>query len=177
MATEIDARAIDSLIERHEEIGAFFDEHDEISLRDYADSEFRKVLVLSVASFFEQQISDAVARLAASTNSRRVENLIRFKAISRQYHSYFNWDGNNANKFLSLFGSEFKDEVAAEIRQDSSLEEGCKSFLRLGQERNRLVHSNFASAPLDKTLLEIQDSYRKALDFVEYLSKRIQPLQ
>jgi hypothetical protein len=42
MTTEIDARAIDSLIERHEEIGAFFDEHDEISLRDYADSEFRK---------------------------------------------------------------------------------------------------------------------------------------
>ena len=137
----------------------------------------RKVLVLSVASFFEQRITDAVARLAASTASKRIENLVRRKAISRQYHTYFNWDGSNANQFLSLFGSEFKDEVEAEIRQDASLEEGCKSFLRLGRERNRLVHTNFASAPLDSTLEEIGDSYRKALDFVEYLSERIQPRQ
>lgn len=175
MATEIDSRAIDSLIERHEEISAFLDEHKEISLRDYADSEFRKVLVLSIASFFEHYITEAIARLAASTNSSQVENLIKRKAISRQYHTYFNRDGNNANQFLSLFGSDFKDEVEAQIRNNPSLNEGCKSFLRLGQERNRLVHTNFASAPTDNTVLEIQESYSKALEFVEFVSARIQP--
>ncbi len=175
MTTGIDARAIDALIERQEHIRAFLRSHDEISLMDDTEIEFRKVLVLSVASFFEQQITDAVARLAASTNSAQVENLVRRKAIARQYHTYFSWDGNNANQFLSLFGSDFKDEVEAEIKLNPVLEEGCRSFLRLGQERNRLVHENFAIAPLDNTLQEIRDSYRKALDFVEYLAKRIHP--
>jgi len=88
---------IDILIERHEKISAFFKTHNEISLMADTDDEFRKVLVLSVASFFEKQITDAVARLAVSTNSERVESLIRKKAISRQYHTYFSWTGNNAN--------------------------------------------------------------------------------
>ena len=144
-------------------------------MRDYTDVEFRKILVLSVSSFFEQQITDAVFRLGASTNSKTVENLIETKAISRQYHTYFQWDGNNANQFLRLFGSDFKDEVEKEIKEDDSLNEGCKSFLRLGEERNRLVHRNFASAQIDKTLHEIQESYRKALAFVDFLSRRIQP--
>ena len=177
MATKIDARVIESLIERHKEISHFLDDHKEITLRDYADGEFRKVLVLSIASFFEQQITDAVASLAASTNSKPVENLIRRKANSRQYHTYFNWEGKNANAFLGLFGDEFKDEVGQEIRSNPSLDEGCKSFLQLGLERNSLVHSNFASAPMDRTLEEIQDSFGKALDFIDYLSKRIQPQQ
>ena len=177
MKTEIDSRAIDAIVSRHEEIRTFLDEHNEISLRDYTDFEFRKVLVLSVASFFEQQITEAVARLAASTNSQLVENLVRNKAIHRQYHTYFQWrsPNKNANQFLGLFGNDFKEKVAAEIRQDPTLDEGCKSFLRLGEERNRLVHGNFATVPLDNTLQEIKDSYSKALEFVEYLSNRIQP--
>ena len=174
MTTETDARAIDALIRRHEEIRAFFQERQEISLRDYTDSEFRKTLVVSTASFFEQQITDAVGRLAASTNSVQVESLIWKKAISRQYHSYFQWEGKNANSFLSLFGSEFKTEVADEIKYDSQLKEGCESFLWLGKERNRLVHQNFASAPVDYTLQEIQSSFRKALAFVAYLVDKIQ---
>ena len=166
---------IDVLIERHEEISKSLEAHSEISLKSYAGDEFRKVLVLSIASFFEHRITDAVARLAVSTNSVQVENLIKSKAISRQYHTYFNWKGNNANTFLSLFGSEFKEEVSTEIMQDSSLEEGCKSFLSLGRMRNRLVHDNFAEANVDYTLQDIVDLYSKALDFVAYLAERIQP--
>ena len=43
---------IDVLIARHEEIKAFFETHNEISLKVDRDDEFRKVLVLSIASFF-----------------------------------------------------------------------------------------------------------------------------
>ncbi len=175
MTTGIDARAIDALIERHEEISAFFEEQKEITLRDYTDSEFRKTLVVSTASFFEQKITEAVGRLAASTNSATIENLIHEKAITRQYHTYFHWKGKNANQFLRLFGNDFKEEVAKEIKSDVSLKEGCESFLWLGQERNKLVHGNFSSAPVDNTLKEIEGFYRKALTFVNFLIGRIQP--
>ena len=175
MTTEIDARAIESLIIRHEQVRAYFEERQEISLRDYSDSEFSKTLVVSTASFFEQQITDAVGRLAASTNSASVESLIQIKAIRRQYHTYFQWDGSNANQFLGLFGADFKKEVADEINKSDALKDGCKSFLWLGQERNRLVHGNFVSAPVDNTPSEIETSYRKALSFVAYLVERIQP--
>ena len=40
MTIETDVRVIDALIARHDEIRAFLDEHDEVSLRDYTDGEF-----------------------------------------------------------------------------------------------------------------------------------------
>ncbi len=169
------ATKIDDLIERHEEIRAFLADKNEVSLLDYTDSEFRKVFVLSIASYFEHRIVRAVSDLAASTNSKRVENLIRAKAISRQYHTYFDWNSNNANKFLGLFGREFRNEVSTEINEDTALKEGCESFLWLGRTRNRLVHENLVNASVENTLQEIRESYARAASFVTYLSDRIQP--
>lgn len=167
---------IDRLIERHQQISVSLETQNEISLKSYADDEFRKVLVLSIASYFEHQIVDALYRLAESANSEQVENLIRTKAIERQYHTYFDWNSRNANKFLSLFGGNFRKDVSTEIREDRSLEEGCESFLVLGRTRNRLVHKNFAEFSLEEYALEdIVELYGKALNFVAYLSERIQP--
>ena len=90
---------IDRLIERHQQISASLETQNEISLKSYADDEFRKVLVLSIASYFEHQIVDALSRLAESANSEQVENLIKSKAIARQYHTYVDWESRNANRF------------------------------------------------------------------------------
>jgi hypothetical protein len=166
---------IDKLIERHQQITASLETQNEVSLRSYADDEFRKVLVLSIASYFEHQIVDAVSRLAESAKSEQVENLIKSKAIARQYHTYFDWESRNANRFLSLFGSKFKNDVSTEIRADRFLEEGCESFLTLGRTRNRLVHENFAEFSLDYALEDIVEQYGRALSFVAYLSERVQP--
>ena len=166
---------IDKLIDRHQQISASLETQNEISLKSYADDEFRKVLVLSIASYFEHQIVDALSRLAESAKSEQVENLIKSKAITRQYHTYFDWNSRNANRFLSLFGGNFRNDVSTEIREDRSLEEGCESFLILGRTRNRLVHENFAEFSLDYALEDIVELYGKALSFVAYLSERIQP--
>lgn len=166
---------IDRLLERHSQISAFLESQNEVSLKSYADDEFRKVLVLSIASYFEHQIIDSVTRLAESAKPEQVENLIKSKAIARQYHTYFDWESRNANRFLSLFGSKFKSEVSTEINMDRSLGEGCESFLTLGRVRNRLVHENFADFNLDYALEDIVDLYEKALSFVAFLSERIQP--
>ena len=43
------------------------------------------------------------------------------------------------------------------------------AFLELGNERNRLVHQNYATFPMEKTLDEIYLLYRRALTFVDLL--------
>ena len=166
---------IDVLIERHEQVSNSLASQSEITLKSYVDDDFRKVLILSIASYFEHQILEAVGGLAESAESRQLENLVKSKAIERQYHTYFDWTTKNANKFLSLFGQDFKSEVSNEIKGDRSLDEGCRSFLQLGNTRNILVHENFAEQDLDFSLDEIIELYRKSLEFVEFLSKKILP--
>jgi hypothetical protein len=44
-----------------------------------------------------------------------------------------------------------------------------RAFLEVGSERNKLLHQDYATFPLEKTLEEIYAPYRSALDFVECL--------
>lgn len=164
---------IDTLIERHENISLFFEEKNEISLKTDSDEEFKKVLILCIASYFEHHIIDSILQLTQKYESEKIINLIKMKAISRQYHTYFDWDKNNVNKFLSLFGDNFKNNISMELRSNIALNDGAKNFLQLGEKRNILVHENFASASVDWTIKEIVEKYKKALTFVEYVSNKI----
>jgi hypothetical protein len=151
---------IDILIKRHEAVRHFFLQHDEVTLADDSDAEFRKVLILSIASFFEHEITNAISELAENSSSPRIFALVKAKAISRQYHTYFEWKGNNVNSFTKLFGEPFKQEMEKEIKQQE-FTEGMKLFLILGQERNTLVHENFAAASISWTVDEIVKNMRK----------------
>jgi len=164
---------IDILIKRHEEVRHFFSQQGEVTLADDSDAEFRKVLILSIASFFEHEITNAISELAENSSSPRIFELVKAKAISRQYHTYFDWkDGKNINKFTKLFGESFKQEIEKELKQ-RELTEGMKLFLILGQERNILVHENFAAASISWTVDEIVEKYEKALEFVIFLLERL----
>lgn len=165
---------IDTLIERHAKISEFLTEKNEISLKIDSDDEFRKVLILSVASYFENLITDSILSLAENTKSDGVLNFVKNKAVSRQYHTYFEWNGNNANGFLGLFGDSFKNSVLLDINKDINLASGVKAFLKLGYQRNILAHGNFASASLSWSTEEIIEMYRSALNFVLFLSAKIQ---
>ena len=169
---------IDILIKRHEEVRHFFSQQGEVTLADDSDAEFRKVLILSIASFFEHEITNAISELAENSSSPRIFELVKAKAISRQYHTYFDWkDGKNINSFTKLFGESFKQEIEKELKQKEpkqlELAEGMKLFLELGQERNILVHENFAAASISWTVDEIVEKYEKALEFVIFLLERL----
>ena len=56
-----------------------------------------------------------------------------------------------------------------EVRQSEELQLAVRAFLEVGNERNKLVHQDYASFPLEKTLDEIYDLYHRALAFVEKL--------
>jgi hypothetical protein len=127
------------------------------------------------ASFFEDEIHRILLEMVSdrSANDQLVHNFLRNKAIERQYHTYFQWRGNNANSFFGLFGEVFKDSAEQNIKNDPSLADAIKAFLELGNTRNELAHLNFASFALDMTVEEVYKKYQTAYQFVNYLESKL----
>ncbi len=144
---------------------------DEISLRNVAKESFRKGLLLSAASLFERQVTELVTRLVRGWGSDNctLNEFVRIKAIERQYHTYFDWDRSNANKFFGLFGDEFKAYMTERCRSKPDFDAAVKAFLEVGRDRNRLVHQDFGSFALEKTGDEIYELYKKAMLFIDAL--------
>lgn len=141
----------------------------EWSMQSNVDGGFRKVLILSAASYFETHLTDNLIRIFSdiTNDSEPMVEFLKNKGISRQYHSFFQWENRNANNFFGLFGPSFKQHMQSQVTSDPAFDSSIKSFLELGQLRNKLVHLNFANFPLDKTVDEIYALYTDAQKFVE----------
>lgn len=161
---------VDGIYEDFCTLVAYLDAGQEISLRSSADENFRKALLLATASYFEHKICDDLVLFAAesSCNCQVLVNFLRNKAIERQYHTFFGWkEARNANSFFGLFGDDFKQHMKGLVDSDDQLRQSIKAFLQLGQDRNRLVHQNYAAFTLEKTAQEIYELYETATAFVE----------
>lgn len=55
------------------------------------------------------------------------------------------------------------------VSESEPLRLAIKAFLELGNERNLLVHQDFATFPMEKTLEEVYSLYQTGFKFVEYL--------
>jgi hypothetical protein len=143
----------------------------ELSLQVSASDHFRKALLLAAASHFEDRVCNVVLDYVRNRakGSNLVENFVRNKAVARQYHSWFSWDANNANHFFGLFGAEFRASMAMRVKGSQEMQAAISAFLELGNERNRLVHQNYASFPMEKTLDEVYSLYKKSETFVNAL--------
>lgn len=84
----------------------------QLTFYNEAENNFRKTILLSAASYFEKEISETVIDFAKShsSNDDLVVSIIKQKAVSRQYHTYFGWDKANANSFLVYSGRTSKTE-------------------------------------------------------------------
>ena len=163
---------INGFVEDYHELKGYLLENGQISLENNVENHLKKVMLLSCASYYETQIQEIIKSFVQrNSTDDKVSNFVLNKAISRQYHTYFTWDGNNVNSFLGLFGEEFKKEVSAIISQDEVLKEQMKAFLQLGNERNKMVHENFLVYNLEKTFDEIIQMNEKSGKFVEFLRK------
>ena len=163
--------AVDRLYSEANALIKLLQHSSELSLQVAASDHFRKALLLASASYFEDRVSNLVLEYVRQRayGSSLIENFVRNKAIARQYHSWFAWDDNNANRFFSLFGSEFKALMGARVRASLEMQASIKAFLELGNERNRLVHQNYATFPMEKTLDEVYMLYKHSRAFVEAL--------
>ena len=162
---------IQTLIDDYRDLNKFLMDNGQVSESLTVAEHYRKILLLSCASYYETRIVEIINKFVeAKAADNRISAFVSNKAISRQYHTYFNWDQtSNINSFLGLFGADFKDQISAEIKADKALQEQVKAFLSIGSERNKMVHNNFLECKLDKTFDEIVALQEKANLLVEYL--------
>lgn len=164
------ATSIDNFIEEYNELHSFLLCNGQVSSAIELNSNYRKILLLSCASYYETRIVGMLQSFAnKSSSDPRLVCFLKNKAIERQYHTYFNWKENNINNFLGLFGSDFKSKVLSDIRDNPTLSIQIKAFLTIGSERNMMVHENFMEYNLEKTFDEIVTLHNDALKFIDYL--------
>lgn len=165
------------------------------SLVNDLNKNFRKVLLLSAGSYFENQITALLSNFvrAKSNNDERIINFLEKQAISGKYSQLFDWGkqdkpedfGKNANKFFSYFGIDFRKQIETELKpkQTEQPEEkaarekiisSIEAFIEIGHLRNILVHSNFAAYNYDqKTTDEIFALFQKAEPFLVFLNQKL----
>ncbi len=162
---------MDPVVRLHNEfkdIIEFLAEKSDLTLLNTLEENFRKAVLLSSASLFEHEITTCVLKYCAeaTNNNNIIYSIVKTKAISRQYHTWFEWDSSNVNRFYGIMGGEFGKEMKKYIEKNS-MGSSVKAFLELGRERNKLVHGNYASFPIEKTAQELFNSYLDAKKFVE----------
>lgn len=153
----------------------YLETNNEISLKLVADDNLKKVLLLSAASYFEDEIKNIILNFVEknSDNNSMIKSFVKNTSVEWEYFKYFDWKTRNANKFFSLFGGEFKDQAKGDVKDNSELEKSIRAFLEIGNLRNELVHGNFAVFPIEKTVKEIYDLYHLAHQFIDYLSSKL----
>jgi RiboL-PSP-HEPN len=162
---------VDKIYQENLDILTFLREKNEPSFTVQFNTIFTKTLLLSAASYFEYEICRMVQSFIEykAQNDECIIAIVKQKAIDRQYHTYFDWTGKNANKFFSLFGSTFKEDRSKQVEDDPKLKSAINSFIALGSERNKLVHQNFADCTVDKTAEEVYLLYQDATLFIDFL--------
>jgi hypothetical protein len=169
-----DRTPINLLFDDARRLSEVLQERGEISLDIATKSHLSKALLLSIASWFEFRLTSTVLKFAEihSSNHPAMVSIIRIKAISRQYHTWFKWDRCDAGPFYALFGecgSVLKRAVAA----DPDIAKGQSAFLQLGDLRNQLVHENFATFPLTKTAEDIFADYEAAEHYMSWIEAKL----
>lgn len=169
------ADMIERLHDSYDEIHRFLTTGGGSRLLPIVDENFLKALLLAAASHFEKRLKDAVEVFTreATSDGHPLVSLIQGKVIERQYHTWFDWDRKNANRFFSMFGSGFKMHAEHVVSQNGELRDSIRAFMEIGGERNRLVHEDFADFPMEKTSSEVYDLYRTAMTFVDWFPDAI----
>lgn len=144
----------------------------EISFANGYKDQQAKVVLLACASYFETKVTDTVLETLGTNDCSMTHSFIAKKALTRQYHTLFDWKGKNANSFLGLFGDGFREFMKAKVKDDTELDAAIKNFLELGHLRNQLAHDNYALFRLNLTVEDIQNKFFSSNGFVQ----RINPL-
>jgi hypothetical protein len=169
---------VDRIYQENSDLFKFLEEKNEPSFMIQFCTVFSKTLLLSAASYFEYEICRMVQTFIErkTQNDECIISIIKQKAIERQYHTYFDWNGVNANKFFSLFGNTFKEKKLKDVKDNPTLQSAIKSFLELDNERNKLVHQNFADCTIEKTAEEVYKLYKQATLFIDFLDQQFNSL-
>lgn len=165
---------IETIYKDYQEYSLYLEKEGQISfLSDYRNI-FSKTILLSVASYFEDEIKQIIHKILLTSESNILEEFIKNKALNRQYHTLFSWNENNANSFFAFFGQNFKTFMKSQVDSKEELKLSIQDFLWLGRTRNKLVHENYAIFNIDMTVEEIFEKFKSALIFIDSLIQLFQ---
>lgn len=166
---------VDKLYGEYAAMVSMMDQYNAVSFRNTLNENFRKALLLSAASHFEHRITSDVIEFCAEVarGNSMIPMLVKNKAVSRQYHTWFQWEGGNANAFFNMFGEDFRSHMIDIVKVDQNIAKSISDFLEIGRERNRLVHQDYGSYFLEKTSEEIFGLYVSAMIFVDFIPKAL----
>lgn len=173
---------VDVLHAEYLSIVNYLNENSQPSLSTDVNKYFKKVIVLSAASYFEHRVQEILVEFVVKETNNNILalNFFKKKAIGMQYHTYFSWGekgepdkpGKNANSFFALFGEDFKKQAEEKVKQSQNLSVAMKAFLEIGHLRNILVHSNFAAYNFDnKTTEDVINLYKNGMPFVTFVEE------
>lgn len=130
-----------------------------------------KSMLLSCASFYEQEIVQIVERVIRCRDANpNVTSWLLKTAVEGQFYKWFDFrHASNTNRFLSMFGAEFKECTRALIESRERRKAAEESFLLLCIKRNECVHRNFAAYNLDLTIDEIYKKHMEAMSYIRVI--------
>jgi hypothetical protein len=162
--------AVRRMYSDHRDVLEYLREQKQASYHSALESTLPKVLLLAAASEFEQRVCAALLEFVREhSTDLKISALVEQKAIRRQYHTLFDWDKRTASKFWSLFGSDYKDRMNRFCLDDAELTEAISAFMEIGSLRNQMVHNDYATFVLEKTLDEVSALYEKGSSFLDRL--------
>lgn len=132
-----------------------------------------KTLLIAGASYFERKVIAAVqVYVEGSTKSSAVKHFAYHQAVDRKFFSLFNFsaDTKNINDFLNKFGPTFASWAKSNMPKTGIDKDAQLAFLDFCRLRNSLVHNNYATFPINKTLAEVKSAFdgaSKLLDWIE----------
>ena len=133
-----------------------------------------KSLLLASASYFERQVCGAIERAARDAGTcDLMVNFISKQALERKYHVMFDWDKRNINKFLSLFGPDYKTKMESEIKESEVLSKAMNDFIFINSQRNLLVHNNYASFALETAMDELWVKFESGKRLSDWLPLKL----
>jgi hypothetical protein len=163
---------VDVLYGEYQAFYEYFKANNETSFQISMENHLKKGLLLASASYFESIITNELIVFTSETTGSNevICSFLKNKAISRQYHTLFQWDQpKGANTFFGLLGDGFKTYMKKNIQESKKLSDSIDAFLNIGDERNRLVHLNYGTYTVPKTIDEIYSLYNNASYFVNVL--------
>jgi hypothetical protein len=164
---------VDEFVVNNKELIGRINVEREPTLVVWANDCFRRFLFLVSANYFETEIKNILLTLVRTKAGSPLVTSFLEKSMERRYHDWFAWEGNNANRFFSMFGPQFKTQAEAEVDALPELETAIRSFMEIGRTRNILVHEQLLANPVDKTADEVYELHNKALPFLEYLKRKL----
>lgn len=160
-----------------ESIDSFLSESDKMSPSAAIDaaSLINKALIISCASYLEYQICAIIEDYykVKTNNCEQSVLFVKNKAISRQYHTYFNWDAANISTFAGMFGPRFKQRInqLSDASEDFNIE--AVAFIRIGKTRNMLAHNNFYFYTESYTTRELRVDFLNAIKLIERIRSEL----